>query len=234
MGRLGWFVMGAIGFGLVLLIVNHDSGRTIGLPNDAFAHVLYTGVWGAVIVASMVGTGLKFGDMIRQGLIWVVIMLGLVAGYQYRFDLQDMASRLSAGLVPASPFMLKGENGEDVVTITKSMGNHFRIRALVDGETVDFLVDTGATDTVLTYSDAESVGIDTDNLVFNRPVNTANGQTFSARARVGLLKIGVIELDNFSVSVSQPDDLNKSLLGMSALNRLSGFAVRGDQLQLYP
>ena len=77
MGRLGWFVMGAIGFGLVLLIVNHDSGRTLGLPNDAFAHVLYTGVWGAVIVASMVGTGLKFGDMIRQGLIWVVIMLGL-------------------------------------------------------------------------------------------------------------------------------------------------------------
>ena len=106
-----------------------------------------------------------------------------MAGYQYRFDLQDMASRLSAGLVPASPFMLEGDNGEDVVTITKSVGNHFRIRALVDGATIDFLVDTGATDTVLTYRDAERVGIDTSQLVFNRPVNTANGQTFSARAR---------------------------------------------------
>ena len=53
-------------------------------------------------------------------------------------------------------------------------------------------------------------------------------------ARVGRIKIGVIELDDFAVSISQPDDLNKSLLGMSALNRLSGFAVRGDQLQLYP
>lgn len=234
MGRLGWLFVGVIGFGLLLLIINHDTGRTLGLPNDSFAHVLYTGVWASAIALGFFGSGFKLGDVIRQGLIWLVIFLALVAGYQYRFELQDMGNRLSAGLIPASPFTVTDSNGNDAVKITRSIGGSFRINALVNGERINFLVDTGATDTVLAYHDALAVGIQPDALTFNRPVNTANGQTFSARARVNLLKIGPIELDNFSVSVAQEGDLGTSLLGMTMLNQLSGFSVRGDQLQLFP
>lgn len=234
MGRLGWVFCGIIGLGLLLLIINHDTGRTLGLPNDSFAHVLYTGLWSAAIAIGFFGSGFKLGDFIRQGLIWLVIILALVAGYQYRFELQDMGTRLSAGLIPASPFMITDSEGNNVVNITRSSGGSFRIKALINGETVNFLVDTGASDTVLAYHDALAVGIDPETLTFNRPVSTANGQTFSARARVNLLKIGAIELDNFSVSVAQEGNLSTSLLGMTMLNQLSGFSVRGDQLQLFP
>ena len=46
-------VLGILAGALVLLIVNHDSGRTFSIPNDEFASVAYLGVIGAVIAAGV-------------------------------------------------------------------------------------------------------------------------------------------------------------------------------------
>jgi len=56
MGRGLWIILGTIGFGLLLLLVNHDSGETLGLPNDQFANLFYLGVWLSVVAAALVGS----------------------------------------------------------------------------------------------------------------------------------------------------------------------------------
>ena len=35
--------------------------------------------------------------------MWMLIILVFVAGYQYRYELQDFANRVTVGLVPGSP-----------------------------------------------------------------------------------------------------------------------------------
>ena len=51
--RLFWFILAAIGAGLILLIVNDSGGSTLGLPNDSFANLVYLGVWGTVLAVGI-------------------------------------------------------------------------------------------------------------------------------------------------------------------------------------
>ena len=76
---------------------------------------------------------------------WAVIVLALIAGYQYRYELQDFASRVTAGLVPGSPLALGLEDGHATVTLDKAGNGHFEARIMVNGTPVRAVVDTGAT-----------------------------------------------------------------------------------------
>lgn len=231
MKRLFWIIMALIGAGLILLVVNHESGATLGIENDAFAHTLYFGVWALVIGAAIAGSRVPMGEIARNVAIWLIAILFLVAGYQYRYELQDIASRMTAGLVPGSPLSLDTEDGIAVM-LEKRASGHFEVRGMVDDTTIDFLIDTGATTTVLAYADAMRAGIRVQDLVFNVPVMTANGQARAAQARAEEIRIGEISRRRVPILVAERERLGQSLLGMNFLGTLSGFDVRGDRLIL--
>jgi aspartyl protease family protein len=159
-------------------------------------------------------------------------VLVLIAGYQYRYELQDVASRVTAGLVPGSPLALGLEDGRATVSLDKADNGHFEARILVNGTPVRALVDTGATSTVLTAQDARAAGFDSDKLNFTIPVSTANGMARAAAVRTDELTIGGIVRKNMSVMVAAPGALGQSLLGMNFIGSLSGFDVRGDRMIL--
>ncbi len=232
MNKLFWIVIALIGGGLIVLMVNDSSGESFGMQNDTFARALYLGILLLVIGAGVVGSRRSFGDMTRQIAMWLFIALGFVAGYQYRYELQDFASRVTAGLIPGSPIEIASEDGRAAVMIDKSANGHFQVRATVNGVTVPFLVDTGASAIVLTHADAERIGIDTSRLDYLIPVYTANGSAMAARAVADRMIIGGIERERMPVLVAQAGKLDTSLLGMSFLDTLSGFEVRGDRLVL--
>lgn len=232
MNRLFWIVIGVLGTGLILLVVNDDSGETFGIGNDAFARTLYLGIWGAVLAAGVIGSGMRIGDIARQLAVWVLLMLILVTGYQYRYEIQDVAHRVTAGLVPGSPVNIRETDGRAAVMIDKAANGHFAVRAEINGMTIPFLVDTGASAIVLTNADAARIGIDTPALSYIVPVATANGRSMAARAVADKIVIGAIERDRMPVLVAESGRLDTSLLGMSFLNTLSGFEVRGDRLVL--
>lgn len=231
MSRFLWIILALIGAGLILLVVNHDSGTTLGLQNEAFAQTLYMGVWGIVLGAALLGSGISLGQWARNLAAWLLIALVLMAGYQYRYELQDVASRLTAGLIPGSPVSISDENGIAVM-LEKQANGHFEVRGEIDGSSIDFLIDTGATTTVLTAADARRIGIDVSSLSYNVPVSTANGVARAARASAGEIRIGDISRIRLPVLVSEPGQLGQSLLGMNFLGTLSGFDVRGDRLIL--
>ena len=228
--QLFWLVMAVIGGGLILLIVNDSSDQSLGFSSDKVGNALYLGVWGTVIAAGILGSGRRLGDIARSLGLWALLILAFVAVYQYRYELQDFASRVIAGLVPGSP-MSVGDGG-DTVMLVKLGNGHFGARGEVNGQKVDFIVDTGASSTVLTFGDAAKIGIDTSRLNFAIPVMTANGSTRAALALVDTIGVGSILRRDLNVYVSADGSLETSLLGMNFLDTLSGYDVRGDRMIL--
>lgn len=227
-----WIIMGVIGLGLILLIFNNESGATFGIANDDFGQLVWLGVLAAVIGAGVLRSGRPFGTVVRQFGGWVAIVLVLIAGYQYRYELQDIANRVSAGLVPGSPLALGSDEGRPTVTLQKAANGHFEARLLVNGTAIRVVVDTGASSTVLSAEDAHAVGLDPEGLQYTVPVATANGSTKAAGVRTEELAIGGIVRKNLPVLVAAPGTLGQSLLGMNFIATLSGFDVRGDRMIL--
>ncbi len=95
------------------------------------------------------------------------------------------------------------------------------------------MVDTGATDIVLTPSDARRIGIDPANLEFDQFAETANGTVRGAAIRLDSLVIGPIGMGGLPATVNGAD-MSESLLGMEFLNRLHGWRVENGVLTLLP
>ncbi len=230
--RLLWIALAVLGGGLILLIINDSSGETLGLANENFSRLLYLGVLGAVIGAGIWRSRGMFGDTLRNLALWLFVILVLVAGYQYRYELQDVASRVTAGLVPGSPLSVTDADGRTTVTLDKMPSGHFGAQITVDGAEIMAMVDTGASATVLTSADARLAGFDPDTLNFSIPVSTANGVTQAARVTAGEIGVGAITRQNLPVLVAADGSLDVSLLGMNFIGTLSGFDVRGDRMIL--
>jgi aspartyl protease family protein len=232
LNRLLWVLLAVIAVAALLLIFNNAAGRTLGIENEDFSRLVWFALFGVVIGAGLLRSGRSVGTLARQFGGWVLIVLALIAGYQYRYELQDFASRVTAGLVPGSPLALGTEDGRPTVTLDKADNGHFEARIEVNGKPVRAVVDTGATSTVLTAEDARAAGIDADLLRYTVPVSTANGATKAAAVRVSEIGIGGIVRRDKTILVAAPGTLATSLLGMDFIGSLSGFDVRGDRMIL--
>ncbi|MBX8826985.1 TIGR02281 family clan AA aspartic protease [Ochrobactrum sp. SFR4] len=232
MNRLFWLVIAAIAILLLVLIVNDESGTTLGLANDDFADAAYMSIFGVVVAAGLLGSGIPLNHMMRNIAIWAVIILGLVTGYQYQYELTNIANRVTAGLIPGNAVSGNSVDGAETVSIGQSANGHFEVNALVNDQRVRFMVDTGASTIVLTQADAEKAGIDVSSLSYTNPVSTANGRTMAASVRLQEIRIGNITRQNLRALVSQEGQLSGSLLGMNFMNSLSAYTVQRDQLIL--
>ena len=230
--RALWIILGVVGAALILLILNHDQGSILGIQNDKFASAMFMGIWAVVIGAAIIPRGGGLGAAARNAVVWLIIILVLMAGYVYRFDLQDIGSRMTAGLIPGSPVSSQSSDGRDQILLIRSNNGHFEADSMVNGKPIRFLVDTGASSVILSHSDAIAAGIDVDGLSYSIPVSTANGMTRAARLTINSLDIGDLKRDRVPAMVAQEGNLDVSLLGMSYLETLWSFEIRGDRLIL--
>lgn len=231
-GRFLWIAFGVLGLGLLILLLSDGSGSVLGMETDSFGRLLYLGVLGAVIGAAVLGSGMGLGEATRNIAVWLAIVMLLVAGYQYRYELQDVASRVTAGLVPGSPLSMTDADGRAAVMLDRMASGHFEVRATVDGTPVAMMIDTGATSTVLSAADAQRAGFDPGALSFDVPIMTANGRAFAARVTADEVRVGDISRRRIPLLVAEPGRLHQSLLGMNFIGTLSGFDMRGERLIL--
>ena len=119
------------------------------------------------------------------------------------------------------------------IEVPRGPGGHYFLRVDVNGTPVDFIVDTGATDVVLTLEDARSVGLDPDNLPFLGSARTANGPVKTAFTTVDTMALGPLRYDRVRVAVNG-GEMEESLLGMSFLSRFDKIEISGDALRLTP
>jgi len=116
--------------------------------------------------------------------------------------------------------------GKPRITLKADARGHFVATGSINGGSVRFLIDTGATLVVLPAAEARRLGIDYLQGVRGR-IQTANGVAAAWRVKLDTLKIGDIEVNNVEAVVNENDALGLVLLGMSFLNRME--MQRDDQ-----
>jgi clan AA aspartic protease (TIGR02281 family) len=115
--------------------------------------------------------------------------------------------------------------------IEANPGGHYVIEAAVNGAPVTFLVDTGASDIVLTLDDARRIGLQPSALEYTQRYATANGEVRGAPVVLRELRIGQLRLFDVDASVNEAP-LGISLLGMDFLEQLSSYEVERGRLIL--
>jgi aspartyl protease family protein len=164
---------------------------------------------------------------VRYAAIWVGIIGVLALGYAYRAELADAGQRLRAEIMPDQAVATTAHE----MVIAQDAEGQYSIAGAVNGVPVRFIIDTGASDVVLTLEDARRIGIDQSSLVFSRPYSTANGVGMGADYKARTLSAGAVQFSNVAVSVNQ-GPMNTSLLGMTFLKRLESFEVKGGKMTL--
>jgi aspartyl protease family protein len=167
----------------------------------------------------------RLSQALEAALIWAVIAVLLAVGYTYRFELRDIANRVLAELVPG---YVAGRGR--VVEIARGTGGNFAVATQVNGARIDMVVDTGASSVVLTQEAAKAAGLPLEVLSYTVTVETANGRARAAPVTLDRLAIGGIVERSVPALIAQPRQLRSNLLGMSFMNRLESWEVRGDRL----
>src|ERR1700752_686440 len=108
-------------------------------------------------------------------LLWAVIGIVLVIGYSYRYEVNQVADRVIAELMPGHAIS-HGRSAEGARTSSGDCG----ISALINGARVHLGVDTGATSVVLTAEDAKAAGLPPALLNYTVNIETANGRARAA------------------------------------------------------
>ena len=115
--------------------------------------------------------------------------------------------------------------------IAKSPDGHFWAQGSVNGASVRFLVDTGATAVALTPADAQRLGLTPADLHYSYRVVTAGGSTRAASVKIASMTVAGARLENVDALVIEKG-LDTSLLGMSYLGRLARFEATRTSLVL--
>lgn len=105
---------------------------------------------------------------------------------------------------------------------------HFVATGQINGQAVQFMLDTGATDVAIPSAVAERLGLARGVPV---TVSTANGRSEGYRTRLDSVRLGAIELRDVWALVAPGLDGEQVLLGMSALKKLE-FTQRGGTMLL--
>lgn len=165
--------------------------------------------------------------MLRDAAGWIGILGVLVVGYSFRGELGYVWQRVRGEVMPRQGMLVDGGS----ISFRAARDGHFHVEAAVGDVPVRFMVDTGASDVVLNARDARRLGFDPSTLAYNRTYQTANGPVDGAPVILPELRIGPVLLRQVRASVNR-GDMGSSLLGMSFLGRLSGFAVSDGTLTL--
>jgi aspartyl protease family protein len=224
-----WISLSGIALALAVLIARHDQGTIAGLAGNDFASLAYNlalivFLGGAVLVMFRE----NLSKALEAALLWIVIGLVLAFGYTYRNELRGAYERVMAELMPGRA----AQRSNRMVEIVRGRNGDFQVAAQINGSRVAMVLDTGASSVVLTQEAAKAAGLPLEVLNYSVAVDTANGRTRAAPVVLDRLAVGEIVERSVPALIAQPGQLRTNLLGMSFLNRLESWEVRGDKLQL--
>lgn len=230
--RLIWLLVLGVGLSLTVLIATTDQDPIAKLLRHDLGGVALK-IALAVCVAGLFFAVFreKLSQALEATMFWAVVGVLLVVGYSYRFELREAADRVIAELMPGHV----AQHGRDV-EVVRGRGGDFSIGAHVNGVKIPMVLDTGATSVVLTQEAARAAGLPIEVLNYSVNIDTANGRTRAAAVTLDRVAVGSLIERSVPALVVQHGQLKNNLLGMSFLNRLESWEVRGGRLKMraYP
>jgi len=175
------------------------------------------------------GSGIV-GWALRRSVLWIAAGVAVYVVLSSNLPPAPGDPEAAADAAPPPAAAPAREAAHNALAFAANPQGHVLLDAAVNGAAVHFLVDTGATLVALTAKDAAAAGLDPARLDYRDVVNTANGQIRVARVRLREVRIGQLALDDVDAVVAER--LSTSLLGMSFLSRLGGWAMRDGVLTL--
>lgn len=191
------------------------------MGNDIYAQAIYLILLGLLLTAGLWARSRKnLSQTAQHAAIWVLIFVAAIAAFGLWGDVERHLGSQSIS-----------SDGKGRIEVPISRDGHYHIRLAVNGQPVDFVIDTGATDIVLNQEDAGKIGIDVSTLGFYGRASTANGVVETANITLDRIKIGEIVDQNVPAIVSN-GELFGSLLGMGYLQRWGRIEIAGGVLTL--
>ena len=192
------------------------------MDSSELPRLIYLVLLGAAVVVGwfLAENRGNLGKSARMAMAWGMIFRGIVAAYGLWDDIRS-------DVMPRQAVVTE----DRVIEVPRSDDRHFNLTMRLNGEPIVFVVDTGATDMVLSLADARRAGLNPDDLAFVGSARTANGTVSTAWTTVDEVTIGPVVFDNVRVAVNS-GDMRGSLLGMSFLDRFERVEIEGNRLRL--
>lgn len=196
-----------------------------GLTKTALLSCVLTGLFSLAHAASVNVVGLFPGK--------AVVSIGGGAPRTMSADQEISGVKLLSTTSDSATFLIDGKrqtlsigqyyagsssSGRTSTTLTANANGHYTTQGFVNGGSLSFMVDTGATLIVLSAAEARRLGIDYKKGQVG-VANTANGQVPFYQVVLNTVKVGDIELNNVQAAVQESGMTGTALLGMSFLSR---------------
>ncbi len=123
-----------------------------------------------------------------------------------------------------NPNKLNRLGASETVILKRGLDGHYRAEALINGEKVEVLVDTGATGVAISQGVADKLNLASLNAI---RTNTANGDSVGYMVRLNSVKIGGVEAHDVAAMIA-PGLGGDVLLGMSFLSRMDVRLYKGE------
>lgn len=188
---------------------------------ESIGSIAYLVLLGAALVMWFIAQNRQSKSKVfQQAMVWGLIFIGIVAAYGLWGDIRhDVLPRQSYAANDAT------------VSVPRAPDGHYYLTLTVNDTPVRFVVDTGATEIVLTQRDAERIGLDPDTLAYLGAANTANGRVRTARVALDDVVLEGFEDSNIPAYVNE-GTMKESLLGMRYLSRFGSLQISNNTLIL--
>lgn len=211
-----------LGLGLSALLHNQFFGSFFAL-NERMGYAAGSALLLAWLLTSVQWK--RFPSLLKGMGVWIGILFALVLGYGFRPEILDLGDRFLAALRPQQGFSQKSGSW----SVFKSSDGHFYVELLVNRIPIRFLVDTGASDIMLTRSAARKIGLQPDRLDYTRVYWSANGKTHGAPIKLDEIRLGELILQQVPASVNAGES-DTCLLGMAFFKRLDAYEFKQNLL----
>lgn len=192
-----------------------------GMTGDQIASFAYLALLGTAVAGwFFMQNRESLGKTLQQVAIWAFLFIGAIAAVGLWMDIRG-------DIVPRQSVLADG-----TIEVPQAQDGHYYLNLQINGEPVRFVVDTGATEMVLSRADAKRVGIDADNLAYLGNAFTANGIVRTASVTLDAVALGPVTDYDVRALVNE-GDLYGSLLGMGYLNRFERIEIADRTLVLH-
>src|ERR1700746_1505211 len=169
--RLLWLLLLWLVVAILVLIARHGAGTVGPLTTDEFGSLAYQLAILVFLPAALCAIVRdRLTEAVMGALLWAVIGIVLVIGYSYRYEVNQVADRVIAELMPGH-VISHGRTAE----VARTGSGDFAISAQIKRARVHMVVDTGATSVVLTAEDAKAAGLPLAFLNYTRNIEAAKG-----------------------------------------------------------
>ncbi|WP_108816091.1 retropepsin-like aspartic protease family protein [Loktanella sp. Alg231-35] len=190
------------------------------MTTDQIMRLTYLVLLGVAIGGSAILAGrTNMGKMAQQAAIWALIFIGVIGAYGLWED-------ISKDVNPRQSFV-----DATTVQVPRGPDGHYYLTLQINNTPVDFVVDTGASQIVLSQQDAKRIGIDPAGLRYSGSANTANGVVRTAPVVLDQTVLGEM-VERGLPAVVNGGAMDASLLGMTYLGLFDRIEISNGMLVL--